>query len=652
MKYLMCFFLLTLASVVIAQDADVLFTIDDREVLVDEFEYIFKKNNPDLSQVNEEDVREYLDLYINFKLKVTRARELQIDTAASLNEELQTYRNQLSRTFLINKEVVEKLIQELFERKQEDINISHLLVALKSDATEDEIATAYEKAKALRKDIMDAPSFAEFAKEHSDDPTVERNGGNIGYVTAPLPDKFYAFETAIYETPVEELSMPVRSPMGYHIIKVNDRRPARGEVEVAQILIRTSGNELADEAAVEKLSEAITQLQQGTPFAEVAKEYSEDATTAQRGGYLGYVGINTFDQAFENAAFALANDGDYSAPVKTRIGYHIIQRLSTRPIHDLEKMKPILAQTIEDSERKEVVMENLIKRIKDEAGYYPNEEVMDDFIAGLTDEVFTYRWRVPEDLEDDVLFRIGDTPYMLSEFAEHLRRNTRQRLRMSTDTDIREGVMVIYKDFVGDATIRFHETQLEENNPEFRALMREYEEGILLFEINRIKVWDKATSDTVGLRKFYNRNLDRYMTEPQAKLGHFHVENASERQLRRIHKMAENQLPEDVLNKFDGRRNIKIQYAIEKTAKSKLPEYLKYEENYISEPIQTENQAYTFSKVIQLLDPVPRELERVKGFVIADYQEELERQWLNELKSRYKVSVHSETFYQMLDNLK
>lgn len=652
MKYLLslCFFLA--ASLVMAQDSEVLFTIDSHEVHTEEFKYIYQKNNPHDARPDVDDILEYLELYINFKLKVTRARELQIDTIASLSQELKSYRDQLSRTFLMNREVIGKLTQELFERKQQDVEVSHVLVAVSREAPEEEVEKARKKALEMREQLKKADSFSDFARKHSEDPSVERNGGNIGFITAPLPNGFYHFETAIYENEVGELSEPVRSPMGFHILKANERRPAKGEVEVAQILIRSREQQSgSDDAAIEKLSDAITELQKGVPFSEVAREYSEDASTAQRGGYIGFIGINLFDPAFETAAFGLEEDGDYSAPVRSRIGYHIIQRLSKRPIDNFEEMEPILKQKIEDSERKDIVLENLVKSIKEDAGYFPQKEVLDTFISGLSSEVFTYRWRVPEDLEDGVLFKIGEKPYFLSEFAEHLRRNTRQRLRMSTDTDIRKGVMQIYEDYVGDAAIRYHEARLAETHPEFRALIREYEEGILLFEINRMKVWDKATQDTSGLRAFYERNIDRYMTDPAAKVVHFTIKNANERRAERVHSRAQTTDIESLIERFDGRRGMEISTEEERLTKSGLPESLNYEENFLSELTKTEDGHYRFSIVKELIEPEPRGLDRARGFVIADYQERLEKEWMLNLNRRYEVEVNQQALGDLIIHL-
>ena len=650
--FVILFFIISL-QLIHSQTSEVLFFIDNHEINVDEFEYIYKKNNPNQEDVDKADAREYLDLYINFKLKVIRARDLRIDTLPALKDELEGYRRQLSRTFLMNEEINKKLIRELFDRKQYDINISHVLVSVDADASDKVLDAAYQKALELRADLKKADSFSDFARKHSQDPAVDRNGGNIGYITAPLPDGFYELENAAYQTPVGEFSMPVKTRMGYHIVKVNDKRGARGEVELAQILVRTRDADSPDEDAVNKISDAISLLQQGDSFEEVARKYSDDASTASRGGYIGFIGINVFDRAFEDTAFKLSEDGAYSAPIRSRLGYHIIQRISRRPIENFEKMNPLLAQHIENSERKDIALEELVNQILHEASYTLDDQLLETFIEGLSDEFFTYRWRVPEDLEDGNLFSIGETSYKLSEFADHLRRNTRQRLRMSRDSDIGKAVMDIYESFKSDAAIRQYETTLEEKYPAFKALMREYEEGILLFEITRMKVWDKATQDSIGLQQFFDENADRFKTEPAASVSYHQIQGADKRQAQRIKSFSEKNSPERTISRFDGRRGLSVQIISEQYSESRVPDYLIFESGYTSEILQKEGtNGYWFAIVDEIIPPQARTLQQARGFVIADYQDQLEREWMERLNARYSTYIDEDVFLWMIQSWK
>ncbi|TVR82415.1 MAG: hypothetical protein EA409_05090 [Saprospirales bacterium] len=641
------FFLLPI--VLSSQTDEILFAIEDSPVYASEFLYIFNKNNPKGFDADVQEVRDYLDLYVNFKLKVQRARELQLDTLPNLREELEGYRRQLSRSYLMNKEVVENLVKELFERRQKDINLSHLLVGLDADSDEETIQEAYERALELREKLKGADSFSEVARVYSDDPSAGRNGGNIGYITAPLPEGFYNLETAAYETPVGEYSMPVRSNLGWHVVRVNDRRKARGEVEVAHILVRSTPEQNTGRTAEERVEAIMKKLDSGVPFETVAKEHSEDAATANRGGYIGFVGINLFERPFEDAAFSIEEDGAYSQPAATRIGYHIIKRISTRPIDDFNRMKPLIEQQLENSDRKDLAMQQLIQRIKEEAGYVRNDSLLEEFIGTLDEDFFSYRWRVPEELQDGILFTLGEKDYELSRFAESMRRNTRMRLRMSRDTDLKKAVTELYKAFTGDAAISHQEALLEEKYEDFRALMREYEEGILLFELTKMKVWDKAAADTTGLRNFFNENRDRYLTEQTASVVNFYIKNADERRLSRIHSAAAGRSAEDVVRRFDGRRDININLSRETYIQRNLPEGLEFSEGSMTNISNLNGDVHTFSKVETLIPPRRRELHEARGFVIADFQDELEKAWMEELRNRYEVQINRDVFERKLN---
>ena len=633
-------------------DSGVLFTIDDTEVSVDEFLYIFNKNNPEGFQADVQDARDYLDMYVNFKLKVHRAREIELDTLPSLREELEGYRRQLSKSFLMNQEVMKRLVGELFERKQYDINVSHLLVEVEAGADDSTARVAYEEANRLREKLLEAESFSEVARAHSDDPSAQQNGGNIGYLTAPLPEGFYEFETGVYNTEVGEYSEPVRSNMGYHIIRVNDRRTARGEVELAHILIRFATDEDSGPTPEEKVETVMEELESGKSFREVAQRHSEDAATANRGGYIGFAGINMFERSFEDAAFSIQEDGEYTGPVETRVGYHIIQRISKRPLDNFDKMKPLLEQQLEDSDRKEIAMQELIERIKEDAEYVQNEELLSNFTATLDEDFFSYRWRVPEDLEDDVLFTIGGKEYKLSEFAENLRRNTRMRLRMSRETDLDYAVTKLYEEFSGDAAISYQESILEETYPEFRALMREYEEGILLFELTRRKVWDRASEDEEGLRQFYEENAHRYMTRETAEVVTYSIENANQRRSERMYSYAEDNDHSSVVSRFDGRRGMEVTTQIDTLDERSMPDQLEMSVGSKTELTPTGEETFTFSRVESIIPPRQRKLEEARGFIIADYQDKLEEEWMKDLKEKYTIEIDSDLVERVMKKWK
>ena len=325
------------------KDDPVLFTVDGTPVHRSEFDYIYSKTNGPDADYSKESLDEYLNLYVNFKLKVQKAKEMKLDTIKSLQQELDGYRRQLADSYLIDREVTEKLVQEAFLRSKEDVDVSHILIKLAPNPSPEDNLKALEKARSVKAELESGKSFKELALKYSEDNSVKKNQGHIGWVTAIFPKGFYELETAAYSTEKGQVSEPVRTGAGYHILTVHDRRPARGEVEVAHILIRPEKSDDGIKAR-NRIDEAHEKLATGEDFSKVAKEYSDDKVTANKGGYLGFFGINRYEKAFEDAAFGIAADDEFTKPVKTAAGWHVIKRISKKEDQTLAPVESPFAE--------------------------------------------------------------------------------------------------------------------------------------------------------------------------------------------------------------------------------------------------------------------------------------------------------------------
>jgi peptidyl-prolyl cis-trans isomerase SurA len=344
------------------QDDTVLFSVDGIPVYQSEFEYIYSKTNGKNATFSRKSLEEYLDLYVKFKLKVRKAKEMQLDTIPQLKKELSGYRRQLADSYLIDKEVTDRLIEEAYERSKEDVDISHILVGISKMGEADAEISAMEKANDILKRLKNGEDFEAVAKALSDDKSAKNNGGRIGYVTALFPKGLYNLETAAYEGPMKTLQGPIKTSAGYHILKVNAKRPARGEIEAAHIVVRIKDG---NEASAKKLVDSLYQMiKDGADFEELAKNYSEDKKTNFKGGYIGFFGINKYSRPFEDAVFSLRNDGDVTKPVKTKVGYHIIKRISLRGIQPYDIDKSRLENLIKKDPRFEAAKEAMVVRIK------------------------------------------------------------------------------------------------------------------------------------------------------------------------------------------------------------------------------------------------------------------------------------------------
>lgn len=645
-KSFLSFLLLSLAflaSLAAQKDDPVLFTVEKDPVHVSEFKYIYSKTNGDKADFSRESLEEYLDLYTKFKLKVQKAKEMRLDTIESLKQELAGYRRQLADSYLIDKEVTEKLIREAYERIQQDVDISHILISVEDNND----APQYQKALEIKKRLDAGEDFGQLAAEFSDDPSAANNKGRIGFITAILPNGFYPLETAAYTLPVGEIAGPIRTSAGYHLLRVNARRPARGEIEVSHILLRKK--EGRDPAEMKQRMDSIYQaLQNGAEFEQLAKLNSEDRMSAPQGGYIGFFGINRYEKTFEDMAFSLKEDGEVSKPFESTVGWHIVKRISKRDIQPYEVEKSRLENKIKSDPRFEKAKQSMIERIKKEGNFKEHPKVLEQFIANESDTLLTFRWRLPEKLPQQSLMELGGKVYSLGNFMEYLKGDaSRKRLSMNQTTELATAVQTLYEDFVNASCMKYEEQQLEKKYPDFKNLMREYEEGILLFEATKLLVWDKASQDTTGLAAFFEKNSGRYRWEERARMSLYRVGSNAKDQLDTIRAYAENHPPDEVLGKFNTEEQtiIAVEERTLERPRARMIGRLPWRIGGMSDPIPVNRGSiYNFYKIEEILPPGPKTLSEARGYVVADYQDYLEKQWVDELRKQYEVKVNEKVF--------
>ncbi|MEO1258114.1 MAG: peptidylprolyl isomerase [Bacteroidota bacterium] len=634
----------------------VLFSVEGIPVHKSEFEYIYTKTNGPNASFSKESLDEYLNLYVNFKLKVQKAKEMKLDTIVSLQQELNGYRRQLADSYLIDREVTEKLVEEAYLRTKQDVNISHVLVKLAPNALPSDTLKAYNKVMEAKKELDKNQDFEVVAKKYSEDKSVSKNNGHIGWVTALFPNGFYHLETAAYTAEIGKPVGPIRTTGGYHVIVVNERRQAQGEVEVAHILVRLDKNPDLIKAR-KKIDEAYNKLQSdSTDFKEIAKEYSDDKLTAKKGGYLGFFGINRYEKPFEEAAFALKNDEEYTKPVQTSIGWHIIKRLNKKEDQSLQQMKSSLQNKIKADKRFELAKAAMVKRIKKEGNFQEQRTTLESFVSTLqkdTSKTFlTYKWKAPKEPSNDVLFGFGESQQTsLGDFEKYLQGSSRIRQQKSRQ-GISAVVEFLYDQYVSENALKYEEKQLETKYPEFKSLMREYEEGVLLFEVTKMQVWDKASQDSAGLRKFYDENMKEYMWENRAVISEFTLMESAKEKINQIREFSRQNPPESVTGSFNGVGPVQIlSYKSKKYEKGRndILDKMEWKAGELS-PVQInkKNKSYEYFKIEEILPPSQKTLKEARGYVVADYQDYLEAKWLEQLKKEYKVDINQKVFNKMV----
>ena len=350
-KNVLTIVLLLFAAILYAQDRTLL-EIDNEKIDADEFIHIFKKNAGNNGNVTRKDVDEYMDLFVNFKLKVHEGQALGLDTSRSFKQEIAGYRKQLAQPYLSDKSIEDELIKEAYDRMQYDVNVSHILITVSSNASPEDTLKAWNKINEAYKRAIKGENFSKLADEYSQDPSVAKNHGDLGYCT--VFGLVYEFETAMYNTKPGEISAPFRTKFGYHILKVNDKRPAKGRYKIAHIMI-VSPQDATDEMkkeAKETINDVYAQLKNGADFAKMADEYSADRRTAVKGGELGWISVGgRMIREFEEAAFNIKNVGDISEIVSTGYGYHIIKLLEKEPIKSFDECKAELKSKVSGNMR-------------------------------------------------------------------------------------------------------------------------------------------------------------------------------------------------------------------------------------------------------------------------------------------------------------
>jgi len=638
--------LIFLSQVIVqAQKKDqTLFQINGNPVKVSEFEYIYNKNNGKEANYSKTSLDEYLTLYIKFKLKVQAARDMHLDTIPSLIKELEGYRQQLTTNYLNDKEVVDKLAREVYERQKKDILIAHILISVNPGANPVDTLKAYNKAMEAYNLLKSNKDFQAAAKKYSEDKNTSNQGGYLGWFTAMLPDGFYGLESKIYSMNNGDFSTPLRTKLGYQIIQVIDSRVARRKMEAAHILIRKGLKSKPDELAKQKIDSIYNAIKGGASFEELARIYSQDLTTNLIGGNIGFFGINQFEASFEDAAFSIPRDGDITKPIETSIGWHIIKRLRKEEELPYERAKRKIQADIQRDSRFKQAQGSLIEKIKMEAGYKEEPKALEN-LAGIMDSTFfTYKWSAPEKIKNETIASVGKNILSTTELIDYIKANARQRVQFSDDKNIRTALKNLLNEFVSQKCLQYEESRLEDKYPDFKALMREYREGILLFEATKIVVWDRASDDTSGLKLFYEKNKENYKWDERAVIQTINIDTTNEKIATKIYNYIKKKGIAKAIDKFDAKKNF-ISFQKNVVEKKNQESYtgLQFSKDYMTVLQKSGTTGtFTFKKVDDILPKAYKSIDEARGFIIADYQDYLEGIWINELKNRYKVEIDQE----------
>ncbi len=621
-KKLIVFAALLFVIIVKAQKNDnVLFSIDDEKVYTSEFIRVYQKNKDIVIENEHKNFDDYFNLFVDFKLKLKQAYDLQLDTSSSYINELEQYREQLVSPYLQDQEAVELLIKEAYDRMNYEVNASHILVRLSPDAKPKDTLLAYQKIIEARNKALNAIPFEQVAKQYSEDPSANQNGGNLGYFSAF--SMVYAFENAAFNTKTGEVSQPFRTQFGYHIVKVNDKRNSVGEVQVAHIMVKFNPEDSID--SKNKIFDIYNKLEQGGDFKTIAIQHSDDISSAKKGGILPKFGTGKMIKPFEEVAFSLQNEGDFSEPFKTTYGWHILKLLKKYPIKTFEDSHDYIENKIKNGNRSKYVEKSLANEIEKQYNIIEYLEILSDFYAADIDKMKSSK----------TLLIIENKTFTSNDFYNFSLENKNKNIGE------------LYDDFKNERIINYFKSHLEETNKEFAIIYQEYKDGLLLFELLQKNIWEKSEKDTIGLLKYFEANKSKYTWKKRAELSIASCTSLEKAKLVKLY-LEENKTIDEIKNLVNEGATIHVLFSSGKLEEgnSKLPKNYEMKIGVSNIYIEKNNQ-YIIVKTDKIILPSSKKIDETRGEVINDYQIYLEEKWVEDLRKKYKIRLNKKALKKL-----
>lgn len=621
-------FLLSNAQI---KDADTLITISGEPILANEFIRVYNKNLNLVQDDSQKNIDSYLELFVNYKLKLTEAKALRYDKDPKYINEFKSYKNQLTQTYLTDKNVTDDLVREAYERTENEVKAQHILVLL--DEVETDTLAAYSKIKAYRERFINE-DFESLKKElHNGKTTYVED---LGYFSAFK--MVYNFETAAYATEVGSVSQPFRTRFGFHVVKILEKRKSKGEVSVAHIMIANTQKDTTL-VAKDRIQELYRLLLQGEDFGELAKQFSDDKSSSMRGGELKpFKSGQINSEIFETTAFELSPSNPISKPIQTQFGWHILKYINKNPIQSFEKLQPELKNKVGKDSRSQLVKAKMLERLLAEYQIENPNSNLAALETNLSYNTSENMWELPSKFNKDQSFlSIKNQTYSFGDFLEYLNKNQK-----SIKKDWATSVIVKkqYTAFLEKSVFKYKEENLENENEEFAHILNEYREGLLLFDLMQDKIWEGAKNDSIGLQEFYNSNKQNYIW-PDRIEGSV-ARSTDAKFIKKVRKYwaknQSNKMINEVLN--EDQQNVIFSNGELELGHPTLPKGIEFKTG-LSKVIE-ENSNFYVVNITAVKPTSPKTFEEAQGQLVADYQKELESRWINELRDKFKVNINQD----------
>lgn len=630
----------------------ILFKIDDKPFYTDEFLRVYNKNLDLVKDESQKDLNAYLDLYIGYKLKVEKAKKLGLQNEEKYKGELNSYRTQLAKTYLNDVKVTKQLVDEAYDRMKQEVKASHILVLIKDGALPKDTLDSYKRITDLRNRILKGEKFDEVAKKFSEDPSAKTNGGDLGYFSAFK--MVYPFENEAFNTPVGSVSKIFRTRFGYHILRVDDKRPNRGEVTVAHIMLLNPKDANPEKEAEVKntIDDIYKKIQQGESFEALANQFSDDKSTATNGGKLQrFASGQLTSQEFENVAFSLKEKGEISQPFQSQFGWHIVKLIDKFPVKSLEEVQSELENKVKKDERSILITNSLAKKLQSKYSIEKNNKLYAQVVKAVSEDFYKQSWEKPTDVKsfnESLLTIDKKKKFSANDFLEFV--ESQQKLHIQT-RPVSTLVDELYEKWFENELLKYYDDNLENEIPEFRYVMDEYRDGLLLFDLMEKEIWDKAKTDSIGLEKFYNMNKANYMWKKRYDVDIYSStdEKIVAKAQNYIKKGKSIEYIKEKLNK-DGKVNIMVKSGLYEEDYDVLLE-LKPTKKGTSDVVK-KGEYFFVANVKEIKPETTKTIEECKGKLISDYQQYLENNWVSDLKKEFKVSVDNNVFDEVKSQVK
>ena len=632
-----------LAVCFIAGRSQTLFTYGKYVVSKDEFLHAYNKNKTTTGE-KPLSIKDYLDLYVKFKLKVQAAKDMHLDTLASIKSDIETSKTQLENNYMQDDKEVDALVNEAFQRSQHDLHVQHFYVPVNGKMPPVDTSKAVAAINKVYKELKEGKeNYFDIVSEVSEKISPVK-GNDLGWITVfTLP---YEYENIVYRLSPGEVSKPYRSKTGWHVFKLEEERPALGKITVAQILLAVPHDNIVLRDRNKQLADSIYDaLKAGAGFGTLAKQYSNDRRTFMNNGIMPEFGIATYDGDFEKEAFALQHDSDISRPFQTTFGFHILKRISRSriPENKDEAYMFALRQQVQSDDRISIAKEKFLQEVLQKTGFKKNTSLnqkefwrMTDSLTGPATTIHT------KNITDKtLLFSFNDNSKVtVGDWTKYIK-NMKQT---GYEGQIKSTHDALLKNYISAVALENYRKRLPAFAPEFKQQLREFKDGDMFFEIMQKKVWAKASDDSIGLVKYYDDHKQNYKWSASADVVLFSCADAEVAATVSKEINAANwrdMVKDNAQVQTDSGRYELTQIPVNGT--------VNFTQGLITRPVVNSGDGTAVFALILNTYPAneQRSFIEARGLVINDYQNVLEKKWVTELEKKYPVKINEKVFAQI-----